>query len=120
MSKSLVESSYVTKLPFTQYLLPDGKTKEVEFPIPEDWDKETKKIATELCNNDKVYFECEILTNGRVALYAQHKDIVEQYEVDWCIECCDNGPEVPFTLHRLMHHAYESLQELELGEHNVS
>jgi len=60
------------EVPFTQYLLPNGRKREVTMDV----DKATCEAATKLIA-DGVHFDAEILTTGEVSLTAENDSLDE-------------------------------------------
>lgn len=102
-------SDTIDCIPFTQYLRPYGKKSQELFPIPEGWEEKDKQAARDLVLNEKVFFEAEILTTGKVAFYVQHKDIPDE---DWLIEICENGPPCLDAVLHLVRTAKDAIQEV--------
>lgn len=69
-------------IPFTQYLLPDGRKRPVEIEVADD----VGEIARGLINQG-LLFECEVLTTGHVSL-----TITDPEDGDLDIRVRDNGP----------------------------
>jgi len=83
-------------VPFTQYVLPDGRKKH-EFI---DVDPDLAKKAWALIDNG-YYFEAEILTTGIVRFTCCFDD------EDIAIELSKNGPDVIVAVAKLIETAYE-------------
>jgi hypothetical protein len=81
------------RIPFTQYLLPDGRTRPTAFDAPDDVAARARAIIAAGHR-----FECEVLTTGEVSLTIHD---VENGE-DLAIEVVPNGPEVPEAVVRLV------------------
>ena len=80
-----MEDMQLKPIPFTQYLLPDGRKRQTEMFVPEALHSKAMKII------DAGYvFESEILTNGTVSLTIADPSIEEDVE----IQLCENGPKV--------------------------
>lgn len=78
---------------FTQYLLPDGRTKEVTIDISDDLRSQYENIR-----NAGARLECEVLTTSEVSL-----TITDPEEgVDFAIQVVPNGPDVPKAVDRLI------------------
>ncbi len=78
---------------FTQFMLPDGRQKQVEMDVADD-------LAANLAAIDAAgaRLECEILTTGQVSLTI----FDPESETDYDIELVTNGPEVPKAVDRLI------------------
>ena len=68
---------------FTQYLLPDGRTKEVFIDVEDEIGEKAEKFI-----EDGGKFEIEMLTTGDISMTAVWRD------EDISIEVVKNGPEV--------------------------
>lgn len=83
-------------IPFTQYLLPHGRKREVSINRPKDvYDKAMDIIKNGFC------FEIEILNNGLVSMTITDDDGDQDYEI------VSNGPEVPMAVDRMITRFYE-------------
>ena len=85
-------------IPFTQFLLPDGRQKPATLPVS----AKLARVARELIEGGHE-FHAEILTTGEVSLTC----FDPREEVDIAIEVCANGPEVPKAVERLILSAKE-------------
>jgi hypothetical protein len=79
-------------VPFTQYLPPDGRKKEVFIEV----DQETGEMAALILTRGFV-FECEVLRTGDVSL-----TITDPEEGDVDIRVIPNGPKVPEAVRDLI------------------
>lgn len=86
----------------TQYLLPDGRTREVTI----DRDGEVELMASAV-ESHGWRFECEILRTGQVSVTAF--DPVD--EVNVAIEVVPNGPVVAEATDRVVKEAYRLAKE---------
>ena len=92
-------------IPFTQYLLPDGRKRYELVDRPQ----EIEDIANSfIANGGK--FECEILTTGHVSFTAC------KFDRDVEIEICTNGPDVLEAIDRLVRRAGDGSQYKEIEE----
>ena len=82
-------------IPFTQYLLPNGRRRSVEVERTPDIEE-----LAELFIASGGRYECEILTTGEVSLTAA-KD-VDGEDQDVVIIVCSNGPEIPAKIDELV------------------
>jgi len=91
-------------IPFTQYLMPDGRKRDVSISRPKEiYDKVLDII-------DAGYrFEAEVLTTGQVSLTITGKD----EDVD--IEVVENGPKVPLAVDNMVNRFWEAVK----GDKNV-
>jgi len=92
-----MSESMMHLIPFTQFVLPDGKRKQIEF---ETENKEVADLAHALIEKG-VKFEIEILTTGLINVEAMFND-----------ECiadglCANGPPVVETVEKMVRRASE-------------
>ena len=96
-------------VPFTQYLLPDGRTKKVWIERPEDICRKAKDII-----DAGHRFEIEVLTTGHVSATIHH--IEDEEDID--IVVVENGPAVPVEIDRMVKrfHAALSRARTALGE----
>lgn len=82
-------------IPFTQYLLPNGKKREERIERP----AEIEALARQFIEAGGRY-ECEMLTTGEVSLTAVYAVDDEPEDVE--IEVCQNGPDVPLRVDDLV------------------
>lgn len=75
-------------IPFTQYLLPDGRRRDETIERPADVEAQAQKFIAAGGR-----YECEILTTGEVSFTAVFCD-EDGDEQDVEIEICANGPAV--------------------------
>lgn len=78
-------------IPFTQYLLPNGRKIPVTIARPVEVYEKAMKIM-----NAGYRFEVELLTNGMVSM------TISDDEADYAIEVVSNGPEVPKAVDRMI------------------
>ncbi len=92
------------EIPFTQYLMPDGRKRDVSISRPKEiYDKALDII-------DAGYrFEAEVLTTGQVSLTITGRD----EDVD--IEVVENGPKVPLAVDNMVNRFWEAVK----GDKNV-
>lgn len=85
-------------IPFTQYLRPDGRTKKGGFDRPD----KVEQLATAILEHGGA-FEIEVLLTGDVHMTCAYsgEDVVG--------ELCENGPELPKTVDRLVKRAAKAL-----------
>lgn len=82
-------------IPFTQYVLPNGRQREESIERP----AEVEAIADRFIEAGGRY-ECEVLTTGHVSLTAVKEVDGEDQDVE--IIVCDNGPEIPNKVDELV------------------
>jgi len=95
------------QLHFTQYLMPNGRKKNVFFEIENSI--LVGKVETLL--EQKCYFECEMLQTGKISLTCMQVNHEYEEEETLAIEVCENGPEVVNAVARLIENAYIKLNE---------
>lgn len=76
---------------FTQYLMPDGRKQIIHIDLDEEYEILAEKIIA-----DGNVFEIEVLTTGQISM------TISDDEGDLFIEVCDNGPEVPIHVLKLI------------------
>ena len=91
-------------IPFTQFLLPDGRKRSVSIERP----GEVARLAHELI--DAGYrFECECLPGGNdVSLTCENDEFGDSRDVI-AIVVATNGPGIPDVVDQLVHNAHEAL-----------
>jgi len=95
---SLVRSDALLAIPFTQFLMPDGRQKPISIKRPKDVvDKALSIIAA------GGRFTAEVLGTGAVSL------ALELEGDDYDLELLDNGPGVPDAVDALVERVHESL-----------
>jgi hypothetical protein len=82
-------------IPFTQYLRPNGRRRDVEIDRPSD----IEALARQFIESGGRY-ECEHLTTEEASLTAVKE--IDGEEQDVAIEIVPNGPEVPAAVDRLV------------------
>lgn len=95
------------RIPFTQFLLPDGRKRETGFTCNPEYDE---KVQTLL--DAGASFEAEILGMGNVSLTVE----IEDRHGEHCTlahELSENGPEIMQKVHLLIDRAHETLEEKE-------
>ena len=92
-------------LPFAQYLLPDGRQREINI----DLDPEQEEVGRKLLGNG-VRLEAEILTTGEVSITAEF-DGSEDY-ISLAHEIVPNGPGIREAVCRLLETATKRWKEL--------
>lgn len=78
---------------FTQYLRPNGTPRDAGIKRPAHIVKKAQEII-----NAGYHLECEVLQDGQVSFAIADRE----EEVDLAIEVCNNGPEVPDAVDRLI------------------
>jgi len=95
----------MNSIPFTQYLLPDGRTRPITIERP----KEILDIAEGIIK-EGVYFEAEMLRTGEVSLTAEYDDEEGEQET-LAINICENGPGIGDIVDILVKEARRVLDE---------
>lgn len=85
-------------IPFTQFLMPDGRTKPVEIDRPEAIATLARGLIDQGCR-----FEIEVLGTGEISM-----EVVKGESV-LASELCENGPQVPAAVDRMIEHAVIAL-----------
>lgn len=85
-------------IPFTQFLMPDGRQKEVSIDRPEAIGTLARGLIDHGC-----VFEIEMLSTGEISMEVMHG------ENSIAAEICLNGPEVPKAVDRLVEQAILNL-----------
>lgn len=92
-------------IPFTQYMLPDGRVKKVLICMPDEIESRAKALIGDDCR-----FEIEMLSSGEISMTCERDDEVLSIEV------CQNGPDVLLAVERLIDVAEEQLGRSGQGE----
>jgi isoaspartyl peptidase/L-asparaginase-like protein (Ntn-hydrolase superfamily) len=78
-------------IPFTQYLLPRGRKKQITVTRPPEIEKMAQAII-----DAGYWFECEVLHTGECSF------TITNDEADHAVQVCQNGPNVPETIDKLV------------------
>ncbi len=78
---------------FTQYMLPDGRTKQIHIDRPSDIEEKARAIT-----NAGFHFECEFLTTGEISFTIADREKQD----DVALEFSENGPEVLDAVDKLI------------------
>ena len=70
-------------IPFTQYMLPNGRQVATFFECEKGLDSKVREIL-----DAGFRFTCEILSTGKIAVY------ISDEEEGFALEVCANGPEI--------------------------
>lgn len=89
-------------IPFTQYLMPDGRQKEISIERP----PLIESLARQAIEAGAV-FETEVLSTGEVSLTMRHCD--DEEHTTLCIEVCSNGPSVLDAVDKLVCDSHAAL-----------
>lgn len=88
------------RIPFTQYLRPDGRKRDTSIERPDEVFTKAKAVI-----KAGGRFEIEELQDGTVSMTVEHPDAEEEGQsVSHLL--CPNGPAVPATVDRLVEDAY--------------
>lgn len=90
---------------FTQFLRPDGRRGAVTIERPPDIEDLAKEIMRAGCR-----FEIEVLTTSQVSMEIVRDVPDPDIDDSIAIEICDNGPEVPLAVDRLVKTAAHELK----------
>lgn len=85
----------MTEIPFTQYLMPDGRKNTIRIDRPDDI-----AAKAQIITGAGYGLACEMLSDFRTISLT-----VEGEDGDFDIEVCPNGPEVPSAVDRLISRA---------------
>jgi len=98
-------------IPFTQFLRPNGRRKQVTTEA----DEETERLAHEVIEAGGV-FEVEELTTGDVSMECINPAI-EEGEPGFILSCrlCSNGPAVTTALQELVTESHQRMFQQEEG-----
>ena len=82
---------------FTQYLMPDGRTKPVMIDRPEDIGLKAQKLAEAGCR-----FEIEMLRTGEISMSVEREPVNDDDDGVLAMEVCANGPDVPVRVDKMI------------------
>jgi hypothetical protein len=87
-------------VPFTQYLMPDGRPTRVEIDRPEEIEAMARSLIEYGC-----CFEIEMLRDGNINM--------EVMRDDECVtgRMCGNGPGVPVAVDAMIREAFETVRD---------
>ena len=88
------------KIPFTQYLLPDGRKKEIEIERPKDIYKKAMSII-----EAGYWFEIEVLSTGHINM------TISDDEDDYDMEIAINALGVSLAVDKMINHFYNSMKK---------
>lgn len=91
------------EIPFTQYLLPDGRKR----PVRWECTSHEQEVKARALLDAKARFECEMLQTGQVSLTVEMTDN-EGEDQTLAHEICENNPEVIEAVARLVERAHEN------------
>lgn len=88
-------------IPFTQYLMPDGRRQQTGIERPEEVERKAREIL-----DAGLFFELELLSDwNTVSLTVADR----KKEEDVAIVLCQNGPQIPDAVDRLVEQAFALL-----------
>lgn len=93
-------------IPFTQYLLPDGRKR----PVTWECTSHEQEVKARALLDAKARFECEMLQTGQVSLTVEITDN-EGEDQTLAHEICANDPQVVEAVARLVERAHDALIE---------
>jgi hypothetical protein len=88
-------------IPFTQFLMPNGRQTPVEIDRPPEIEALAKRLLDAGC-----HFEIEMLTTGEVSMEV----VWSQQEEPVASALCPNGPEVPVSVDQMIREAVKNLE----------
>jgi hypothetical protein len=83
---------------FTQYLLPNGRRRQIEIERPDDIEAMAQILVDHGC-----FFDAEVLRTDHVSLTCEHDDDLI------AIQVCPNDENVPRAVDNLVRDAYEKV-----------
>lgn len=88
-------------IPFTQFLMPNGRREPVEIDRPAEVAAKARRLISLGC-----HFDIEMLSTGQISMTCED----DRWEDDPVLahEICPNGPEVPIAVDRLVATAAEA------------
>ena len=92
------------EIPFTQYLLPDGRTKTVHWVCKSEDQERKAKLRVKA----RAIFECEMLGTGDVSLTCEREDHEGQPQT-LAHEICSNDKSVVDAVEKLINIAFDRI-----------
>lgn len=92
-------------IPFTQFLMPDGRTRGVTIDRPAEIEAQAQKIIAAGHR-----FEIEMLTTGEVSMEIVRDITDPDIDDSIAMEICPNGPEVPTCVDKMIYEAAKLLK----------
>lgn len=83
-------------IPFTQFLMPDGRQSQQWIKRPRNISVMAEKLLQRGCN-----FEIEMLSTGEISMEVMHGEKSVAHEI------CANGPAVPIAVDAMIERAYK-------------
>ena len=97
MEDNLRRSNMNDEICFTQFLRPDGRTRQVFIERPPDIVTKALMVV-----ESGGRFEIEVLSTGEISMTVEHSGDYGPI----ALYICPNGPDVPSTVDSLVHKAY--------------
>jgi len=88
------------RIPFTQYLRPNGRRREITVEMPDHVVLKAQKLLDLGC-----HFDAEVLTTGVISFTCEKGDDVLS------IRLCENGPPVQIAVADLVDDAFSKIEE---------
>jgi hypothetical protein len=85
---------------FTQYLLPDGRTKLVTIDRPDEIAFKAQSLIDAGCK-----LEIEMLTTGEISMSVEREPVNDDDDGVLAMEICFNGPDVPVRVDKMINAA---------------
>jgi len=96
-------------IPFTQYLLPDGRRIRIEIDRPEDVERKAMALI-----EFGASFESEVLSTGHVSIECVRPSVYgSNNPTTFALVICPNGEAVPDAVDRLVERAFQRLKAME-------
>lgn len=95
-------------IPFTQFLMPDGRRDQVTIQRPAEIEEQAHAIIARGFG-----FEIEILTTGQISMEICSPETAKKDAVVLTHEICRNGPEVLESVDKMVREAFRVLHETE-------
>jgi len=87
------------EIPFTQFLMPDGRQRPMIIDRPDDVGEKAKQLLESGCR-----LEIEMLQTGQISMTVERDQ--SDGEIDLLAqEICSNGPSVPIAVDKLINEA---------------
>lgn len=100
-----METEQTFLIPFTQYLLPDGRTRQIKWECT----SHEQEVKARALLEAKAYFEAEMLAySGDISLTCEIKGNDGEMHT-LAHEICENNPAVIKAVERLVERAHEAL-----------
>ena len=90
------------EIPFTQYLLPDGRKRSVRINRPDEIATKAQRLIDIGCR-----LEIEMLRTGEISMSVEREPVGDDDDGVLAMEVCNNGPEVPARVDKMISEASE-------------